>query len=224
MTFFRAPNFAIIAAATENWGIGINNELPWKQLLKTDMKYFERTTKRVLPLNSALTTITPELKESNIQNAVIMGRKTWDSIPPKYQPLKDRLNIVISKSLKESKDVNHIIYPSLDDAISILSNASSEISSKISRIFVIGGAQIYKEAINLPYCTYILLTRVYKYFECDTFFPEIDEQIFSLASHEELEEVVGEQVLKGRQTENGIEFEFLLYKRKFYEENILFNM
>lgn len=99
-------NFALlnnILAATENWGIGINNELPWKQLLKTDMKYFERTTKRVLPSNSALTTITPELKESNIQNAVIMGRKTWDSIPPKYQPLKDRLNIVISKSLKESK-------------------------------------------------------------------------------------------------------------------------
>lgn len=92
-----------ILAATENWGIGINNELPWKQHLKTDMKYFERTTKRVLPSNSALTTITPELKESNVQNAVIMGRKTWDSIPPKYQPLKDRLNIVISKRLKESK-------------------------------------------------------------------------------------------------------------------------
>jgi len=81
-------------------------------------------------------------------------------------------------------------------------------------VFIIGGEQIYREAINLSYCTYILLTRVYRYFECDTFFPEIDEQIFSLASHEELEEVVGEQVPKGRQIENGLEFEFLLYKRR----------
>ena len=55
---------------------------------------------------------------------------------------------------------------------------------------------------------------MYKYFECDTFFPEIDEQMFSLASHEELEEVVGEPVPKGRQIENGLEFEFSLYKRK----------
>jgi dihydrofolate reductase len=99
----------------------------------------------------------------------------------------------------------------LDEAIA---DISSELSSKISRIFIIGGAQIYKEAISSPYCTYILLTRVYKYFECDTFFPVIDEQVFSLTSHEELEEVVGEQVQKGLQIENGLEFEFLLYKRR----------
>jgi len=73
---------------------------------------------------------------------------------------------------------------------------------------------VYKEAINSPYCMYILLTRVYKYFDCDSFFPEIDEQTFGLASHEELEQVVGEQVQKGRQIENEIEFEFLLYKRR----------
>jgi dihydrofolate reductase len=100
-----------ILAATENLGIGIDNGLPWKQLLKIDMKYFERTTKRVLPSNSAFTDITPKLKENNeIQNAVIMGRKTWDSIPPKYQPLKDRLNIVISKTLKETKLSSFIHY------------------------------------------------------------------------------------------------------------------
>ncbi|RIA86264.1 dihydrofolate reductase-like domain-containing protein [Glomus cerebriforme] len=203
MPFFKPPNFAIIAAASENWGIGINNGLPWK--LKLDMKYFEQTTKRVLPSNSA---------DNEIQNALIMGRNTWESIPPKFQPLKNRLNIVISKSLKETKGADHVIYPSLDEAITNLMDSSSELSSKVSRIFIIGGAQIYKETINSPYCSYILLTRVYKHFECDTFFPEIDEQIFSLASHEELEEVVGEKVQKGCQTENGIEFEFLLYKRR----------
>ncbi|CAG8600176.1 9937_t:CDS:2, partial [Funneliformis caledonium] len=183
--------------ATENWGIGINNKLPWK--LKLDMAYFERTSKRIL-----------QTEDNTIQNAAIMGRKTWDSIPPKFRPLRNRLNVVISKSLnkEETIDANQVIYSSLDEAITDLTN-----SPKVSRLFVIGGSQIYKEAITSPNCVYILLTRIYKDFECDTFFPEIDEQVFSLATHEELEEVVGEQVPKGRQVDNGLEYEFLLYKR-----------
>ena len=88
-----------ILAASENWGIGINNELPWK--LKLDMAYFERTTKRVLPLNSTFPSTEIKPKENKLQNALIMGRKTWESIPPKFQPLKNRLNVVISKSLNK---------------------------------------------------------------------------------------------------------------------------
>ncbi|CAI2186360.1 16231_t:CDS:2, partial [Funneliformis geosporum] len=183
--------------ASLNWGIGINNKLPWK--LKSDMAYFERTSKRILPI-----------EDNKVQNAAIMGRKTWESIPLKFRPLQNRLNVVISKSLKKEEiiDANFVIYSSLDEAITDLSN-----SSKVSRLFVIGGSQIYKEAITSPNCVYILLTRVYKFFECDTFFPEINEKMFSLTTHEELEEVVGEQVPKGRQVDNGMEYEFLLYKR-----------
>ena len=107
-----------------------------------------------------------------------------------------------------------MICSSLDEAIMNLTNPSSDLSAKISRIFIVGGSQIYKEAINSPNCTYILLTRVYKYFECDTFFPKIDELTFSLTTHEELEEVVGEKVPKGRQIDNELEYEFLLYKRR----------
>ena len=68
------------------------------------MAYFERTTKRVLPSNSTFTTTdVKELKENKLQNALIMGRKTWESIPPKFQPLKNRLNVVISKSLNKEE-------------------------------------------------------------------------------------------------------------------------
>jgi dihydrofolate reductase len=69
--------------------------------------------------------------------------------------------------------------------------------------------------MNLKDFTHILITRVYQNFECDTFFPTIDENVFGLVSHDELEKnFVNEKVPKGKQQENGIEYEFLLYKRK----------
>ncbi|CAG8557617.1 18524_t:CDS:2 [Racocetra fulgida] len=175
MSSLKPPKFALIAAAEENWGIGINNALPWK--LKKDMAYFERVTKKVLTSNETTDTslVTPNEK---IQNAVIMGRKTWESIPLKYRPLKDRLNVVLSRN----------------DAISSLTDKPT-----VARIFIIGGGDIYKEAIELPLCEYILLTKVYKNFNCDAFFPKIDENLYELASHDELVNFTGDDVPKGRQ-------------------------
>ncbi|CAG8709480.1 32982_t:CDS:2, partial [Racocetra persica] len=173
----------------ENWGIGIKNTLPWK--LKKDMAYFERVTKKILASNENTDTslVTPNKK---IQNAVIMGRKTWESIPLKYRPLKDRLNVVLSRN----------------DAISSLTDKPT-----VARIFIIGGGEIYKEAIELPLCEYILLTKVYKNFNCDAFFPKIDENLYELASHDELVNFTGDDVPKGRQVEGDTEYEFLMYKR-----------
>jgi len=70
----------LIVAATEQFGIGIKGNLPWK--LSQDMKYFRQLT---------MSTIDPKK-----QNSVIMGRKTWESIPPSFRPLTKRVNIVIS--------------------------------------------------------------------------------------------------------------------------------
>jgi len=72
---------SIIVAATTANGIGKNGRLPW--CIHEDMKYFMRVTQNA-----------PE----GTQNAVIMGRKTWESIPAKYRPLSERLNIVISNN------------------------------------------------------------------------------------------------------------------------------
>ncbi|CAG8666520.1 13103_t:CDS:2 [Acaulospora morrowiae] len=216
MSLLAPPNFALIAAACNNWGIGINNKLPWK--LEREMGYFERVTKHVVPIpkdkdDSSSSDVQATILDQKSQNVVIMGRKTWESIPSKYRPLKDRLNVVISRSMVKDESVSgngtYLIYSTLDDAIKDIVNKPS-----ISRIFIMGGSFVYKEAIESPLCKYILLTRVYKDFNCDTFFPEIDESVYRLTTHEELENFVGEKVPKGRQLENGIEYEFTMYERK----------
>jgi dihydrofolate reductase len=76
----RSP-FSVIVAATTSGGIGKDGNLPWR--LSKDMQYFK-----------AVTTRSPEGK----RNAVIMGRKTWESIPAKFRPLPDRINVVITRN------------------------------------------------------------------------------------------------------------------------------
>lgn len=71
----------LIAAACEDLGIGMNGNLPWK--LKTEMAYFSRMTSKT--------------NNENKRNVVLMGRKTWDSIPPKYKPLSNRINMVLTR-------------------------------------------------------------------------------------------------------------------------------
>lgn len=75
--------FALIVAATEELGIGVLNNLPWR--IPKDMAFFKHAT-----------TVIP--KNAQGQNAVIMGRVTWESIPPKFRPLDNRFNIVVSRN------------------------------------------------------------------------------------------------------------------------------
>ena len=142
--------FKIICAMTEKTrGIGFKNQLPWPRL-KDDMDFFTQMTTK---------TINPALS-----NAVIMGRNTWESIPEKYRPLRDRLNIVIT-----SKNINDIVcVNSLDQALDYCYN-----SKLIENTFVIGGQQVYNDAINRFDCSKLLLTKIDGEYECDTFFPNI---------------------------------------------------
>lgn len=130
-----------IAAVDKNWGIGRNGDLLVN--IPEDKKFFKYIT------NNSI---------------VIMGRKTWDSLPQK--PLPNRENYVITKTPeKYSKEGAKFI--TLSEAIQMIEN--SEIGS---RIFIIGGGQIYKKL--LPYCAMAEITKVYKDFEADTFFPNLD--------------------------------------------------
>jgi dihydrofolate reductase len=95
-----------------------------------------------------------------------MGRKTWDSIPPKFRPLKGRNNIVVSRSpITDSSEEGKASTSSLQGAI--------EEAKGGGRAFVIGGAQIYKAALERKETKRILLTRILSDFECDTFFPVV---------------------------------------------------
>lgn len=145
-------SFSIIVAIDEKGGIGIGGKLPWD--LKVDMAHFKKTT-------------------TNGKNAVIMGRKTWESIPINRRPLENRLNIVLTKGVYDDEERTRlfgvaVLAQSLDDALALAQGAD--------KVFVIGGANVYKEAIDHPLCKEICLTRVYgSDVKCDTFFPPILE-------------------------------------------------
>ena len=206
----------LVVAATRNMGIGARGTLPWTGL-KREMAYFARVTKRLPP---QILEVRPEAR-----NAVIMGRKTWDSIPPKFRPLKGRLNIVISRSYPTpTRDAQDTPNPDVDPVqVSSLRQAISYLLSKpegsVGKVFVIGGAQIYEAALQLPEAKRLLITRIHSDFECDTFFPLVVQNGqdcapgWSMKPKAELDDWVGETVPHGIQEENHTRYEFQMWER-----------
>lgn len=214
-------SLTLIVAATPKNGIGKNGALPWP-MLKKEMAYFARVTKRVP--TSTSTSSNPSKAEdkqakSLPRNAVIMGRKTWDSIPPKFRPLKDRTNIVISSQERGAlsgvtDDV--IVSSSILDGLSELEKAvQSGRAPALGRAYVIGGARIYNAAMELEQTKHVLLTRVAREYECDTFFPDLEgSEQWARKERKELEDFVGEEVVEGGLEEEGVKYEFQLWERE----------
>lgn len=154
-----------------------------------------------------------------------MGRKTWDSIPPKFRPLKDRLNIIITRSAAAPTTTTTAI-PSPSSApttpepirVSSLEQALQYAQARAApRVFVIGGAQIYEAALRRPEARRILLTSIERDFKCDTFFP-LDltggkADGWAKRTREELEAWTGEEVAEGGQEEAGTQYEFQLWEK-----------
>ncbi len=164
----------IIAAVSKNGAIGKDNALLWH--LREDLKYFKTTT---------------------LGHPVIMGRRTFESIG---KPLPGRCNIVVSRTLPPQEGID--IVPSLEDAYrkaeehiaeghnqndvkSFPEDGSSEKGCPESdRCFVIGGAQLYAEAISGADRLYITAVKALAP-EADKFFPLIDSKIWELSSSSE---------------------------------------
>jgi dihydrofolate reductase / thymidylate synthase len=153
----RLPVSVIVAITPKN-GIGMDGALPWR--LSEDMAFFKRVTMAAEPCAGS-------------QNAVIMGRKTWESIPEKFRPLPGRLNVVLTSATDGKYPEGVLTSTSVKAAVETL-----EARSDISEVFVIGGQAAYKEAIEQPNCVRLYITRVAKDFECDAFFPKFDEKQF----------------------------------------------
>jgi dihydrofolate reductase len=151
-------------------------------------------------------------------NAVIMGRKTWESIPERFRPLKGRLNVVLSRSYPAGTwdgvvaDKGPVKFSSINAALASLSK-----SRDVGRVFVIGGAEIYLAALAEKQTKRILLTRVLMDFECDTFFPalltEDGKGEWTKKSKYELDQWVEESVPDGVQDENETQYVFEMYER-----------
>ncbi|CCV02131.1 dihydrofolate reductase [Invertebrate iridovirus 25] len=179
-----------IIAISQDGGIGINNHLPWK--LQEELKHFQEVT-----------TCT---QDKTKKNAVIMGRKTWDSIPDKFKPLKNRVNIIVSNTLTFSTLNNTWIHSNLQNAIKFLNSQQN-----IETVWIIGGISIYLEALKLNLLDFMYVTEIYKKYECDTFF-----NIKVLKNFNELKELTSEI-----KWENKVSYQYKIYKNmKTYGHDI----
>lgn len=159
---------SLIAAVAQNRAIGKDNQLLWQ--LPEDMRYFRETTRG---------------------KTVIMGRKTWESLPAAFRPLPGRRNIVVTRDRHYVAAGATVTY-SLPEAIAAAGNGDET--------FVIGGADLYRQA--LPLAQRLYLTEVAQACAGDAFFPEVPAT--------EWQEVSRQQ----QRSESGIEFAFVVYQHR----------
>ena len=193
----QMPTLIIIVAATSiRLGIGLKGSLPWR--LKQEIAHFKRAT-----------TFHPE----NLTNVVIMGRKCWESIPPKFRPLPNRHNIVLSR--KGHVDGVTESASNVEVAISLTSALERVRDRGFGRVFVIGGRDVYNEAMNMEECEKILFTEVQGDVETDVDFPvDFRKRGWKLVSHEKLEKYVGGQVQKGDIVDGRLSYEFQMWEKE----------
>ena len=163
---------SLIVAVSENGVIGKNNDLIWH--LPKDMKYF---------------------KEKTLGHHIIMGRKNFESIPHKFRPLRNRVNIIVTRN-KDYKAKDCIIATSIESAIDYSK------SNKEDEVFIIGGGEIYKQSIQKNLVDKIYLTRVHADFDGDTFF-ETPSSNWMIES----------EVKKKKDEKHLFDYTFLVYKK-----------
>jgi dihydrofolate reductase len=161
-------SLAVIAAVARNGVIGRDNEIPWH--LPEDMARF---------------------RELTTGHAVVMGRKTWESLPDRFRPLLGRRNVVVTRNAGWSEEGAERA-ASLEEALALVAGEP--------RVFVIGGAALYAAA--LPLAHEIYLTELDAEFEGDTFFPAFDRSAFDETSREP------------RVAADGTSFAFVRYARR----------
>jgi len=144
--------FEIVLAADLDWGIGKANGLPWPKL-RGDLQHYKR--------------ITSTASEGR-RNAVVMGRKTWESKEVAGKPLPNRLNVVVShQELAVPPGV--VVAHSIDEALAV---------GGVESIFVVGGAGLLRDAIDRPDLRFVYLTRIEHRFDCDVQMPDLDARGF----------------------------------------------
>lgn len=166
MSSKHAGEIRLIVAMTPTGGIGLNGEIPW--LSREDLKFFyEETTARVTDATDGASRAA--------MNAVVMGRVTWESLP---KTLRGRLNIVVSPSLaKEARERSAAERVARHGAIPdvVVADYRSAIctarDAKCPRIFVIGGVNLFAEALGAGAVDEITVTHVLSEIPCDRWFP-----------------------------------------------------
>ena len=159
---------ALVAAVARGGVIGRANAIPWR--IPEDMERFRSVT---------------------MGHPVVMGRKTWDSLPERFRPLPGRRNVVVTRN-PEWHGEGAERAGSLDEALRLVDGAE--------RVFVIGGGELYADA--LPRADELLLTEVEADVEGDTWFPTWQRAEFEESGREQ------------HVSESGVEFSFVTYVRR----------
>lgn len=146
----------LITAVDSKWGISKKNKIPW--LIKEDMFFFQDVTKKNYQVGK--------------KNAIIMGKNTWKALPDNFRGLNDRINIVVSSKMSE----NQLIFDNTTNSdCYLVKNLKTGISLcnelQVGKIFIGGGKNIYKEALNNLNIDEIYLTKINCDFDCDNIFP-----------------------------------------------------
>ncbi|MEY4659017.1 MAG: hypothetical protein RJB36_783 [Bacteroidota bacterium] len=136
---------ALIVAMDAQRGIGKNNDLMWH--LPKDMQFFKDTTQGQI---------------------VVMGRKNYESIPEKYRPLPNRLNVVLTRNVDFTAP-NCLVFHSLEACLSHFQD------EKERTLFIIGGGEIYRMALESSIVDEMYITHVHHTYDAETFFPDFDE-------------------------------------------------
>jgi dihydrofolate reductase len=167
MNITRRPTLALIAALDRHGAIGRGGGLLWHE--STDQKNFRRVT---------------------MGCPVIMGRKTWDSLPERFRPLPGRRNVVVTRNAQwQASGAERAV--SFDDALAQVAQAD--------KVFVIGGGELYAQA--LPRTDELVLTEIDTEFaDADTFFPAFDRTRFVESAREP------------HLTADGIHYAFVTYR------------
>ncbi|NML15564.1 dihydrofolate reductase [Azohydromonas caseinilytica] len=140
----------LVAAVARNGVIGRDNDMPWR--LPEDLKHFRRVT---------------------LGAPVLMGRRTWDSLPAAFKPLPGRRNVVITRNPDWHVEGAEAA-PSLEAALQRLADAAA--------VYVVGGAQLYAQALERA--DELVLTEIDRDFEGDTRFPDFDRGRFTEVARE----------------------------------------
>jgi dihydrofolate reductase/thymidylate synthase len=191
----------IVAYQLFDNGIGCSGSIPWN--IPEDKSFFANETTTVL--------------EPKKKNAVIMGRLTWESIPAKWRPLKNRVNIIITSKPDSIKTEEGVVYAvdSLASAIEVCAK-----NPEIESVFIGGGQKIYEEAIAFDevvneerwLCTKVDATEIdvkdNKWYICDRVFPKLDENVWK-------KDRIGEEL---KSTKNGDAWRHIVYKRINYNK------
>lgn len=141
---------SIIAAVADNYAIGKLNNLPWH--LPADLKHF---------------------KQHTTGHAVVMGKRTFESLPK--GPLPNRKNIVLTSIMSEGVNEGYFEADSLDDAVFLCEHEE--------QVFIIGGATVYRQCIDKV--DYMYITWIHGHFLADSYFPEFDFNQWEEVSRED---------------------------------------